>query len=822
MTPEKNQTPSARYRVTASGLTVREGAGTNKKSVGYLQGNDIVEMLESNTSGSWLKVSRETDGLTGWVSAAYLAKLDSPIQPSGSSGFEIPPIRYDVPEPTSYNGNHIIRIELPIHYYNKSLALDYALEFSEYSQVSLALDSSFYEKGMTVEFWLKRNIGNTEPANLGFGLKINLAGRLYYPYRVAESSEPVNQSDVLEIGQWYHIAMTTNPNSSEVILYQNGVETWRGPYNENLLRYLNYNGHYVLGGSPSTLGYNDYFYGRMDEFRLWSTIRTEHEIKSYANTNVSGQDGLVCYYRFNEGQGDVIKDHSDNGIDGAASNTKWVASTRPLDYPAEQEVVVSTNSLNDGEAKPDTDPNKEEMEKNLGKVYDQASNLGIFDPYYFPNSTWIKKENDRQTAIKALPAKNVFIENYLKGLVLTFERTIGGQLTYSFNYPSEGDEQPALYLIERYRLSSYLGAYGAGRTIGTFSLLPGEETTISISSYRSEKTRSEEADSILDSYTTKTDQEFSSDLTNEAAAGSSSKASNSYKRDQMVDVKVGGKMEASYGFGSAEVHTDMEASENKSKSGATESSREEFAKNVSNTTSKHAASKSAKRDVNISARKEQEKDNKDTTIVVRKIRNINDSYTLNFVFRQMNQEFYTLLHLIDVRVMASRLPSVTLSELDQLLESALKKEYREKVKTFIVNELSRIRDYDGNIHPEFIRKHELAIKEDNQPVEYLSVNRSYTTEFRDGVTGKTIEAQGIIINADKITMRTDGVMVEAILGKGLALDDDALRVQHAEAESRELDNQIKAEQLRILRDGDKVRADIYAQLFSNTDTDTSQ
>ena len=45
-----------------------------------------------------------------------------------------------------------------------------------------------------------------------------------------------------------------------------------------------------------------------------------------------------------------------------------------------------------------------------------------------------------------------------------------------------------LILVESYRLSSYLGNYGAGRTLKTFSLLPGEKTKLSIKNYTKTET----------------------------------------------------------------------------------------------------------------------------------------------------------------------------------------------------------------------------------------------------------------------------------------------------------------------------------------------
>ena len=70
-----------RYRVNAGTLNVRQGPGTSFPAVGFFRRNEIVEALEANSDGSWLRVRRVSDGLTGWVSAAYLVKLDAPPPP---------------------------------------------------------------------------------------------------------------------------------------------------------------------------------------------------------------------------------------------------------------------------------------------------------------------------------------------------------------------------------------------------------------------------------------------------------------------------------------------------------------------------------------------------------------------------------------------------------------------------------------------------------------------------------------------------------------------------------------------------------------------
>jgi hypothetical protein len=187
--------------------------------------------------------------------------------------------------------------------------------------------------------------------------------------------------------------------------------------------------------------------------------------------------------------------------------------------------------------------------------------------------------------------------------------------------------RPRLFLIETYRLSSFLGQYGAGRTIKTFSLLPGEKTKVSIKTYSKTEQEAKQASSILDSVTNESTKDFETTLAREQ--------SNKQGYQESFSYEINAKAEASWGFGSAEISGGVK--------GGTNASREEFAKNVSNTTQKHTSKASAKRDVQINTSYERKEQTGEETSIEREIENINVSRTLNFVFRQMNQEYITLL-----------------------------------------------------------------------------------------------------------------------------------------------------------------------------------
>ena len=215
-----------------------------------------------------------------------------------------------------------------------------------------------------------------------------------------------------------------------------------------------------------------------------------------------------------------------------------------------------------------------------------------------------------------------------------------------------------------------------GRTLKTFTLLPGEKTTISLQTYKRRTEDARRASSILDSYSKESANDFESSVQREQSNKSNVAKSFAYRAEAEAS--------AEWGWGSAKVSGGV--------SGSSRSSRQQFSKNVFNATSKHAARASAQRDVEVNTSYEVRTEEGEETSVQREIANMNASRTLNFVFRQLNQEFITVLHLVDVRVgfyngypPASR--ELPLHELDSLLEEVVVDGQREAVARAIIGEV---------------------------------------------------------------------------------------------------------------------------------------
>lgn len=381
--------------------------------------------------------------------------------------------------------------------------------------------------------------------------------------------------------------------------------------------------------------------------------------------------------------------------------------------------------------------------------------------------------------------------------------------------PEVNSRLKRIILVESYRLSSYLANYGAGRTIKTFSLLPGEKSKISIRSYVQSESTMRSAATILDSVTDDISDEFEQSIANEQADKKNYEESNEYS----LSAEAG----ASWGWGSAKVSASM--------SGGSNAAREQFAKNVANNTQKHVAKASARRDMQINTTYEDKTTTGEETSIVREIENINVSRTLNYVFRQMNQEFITLLHLVDVRIgyftidLVNGLEKkvyreVTLPQLDALLEEVIVPDKRTEVRNAIIYQLANIFDYQDK-HHRFVE--ELPFKDqDGNTIpssNYLRVKKDYTSVYRDEAAGTSIAVPGIILAANRHVLRTDGIVVEALLGQGEALDSYSRNLQTESVREKELRNslleaevEMKRLAVQILTDKDQAAAQIYALL----------
>lgn len=367
-----------------------------------------------------------------------------------------------------------------------------------------------------------------------------------------------------------------------------------------------------------------------------------------------------------------------------------------------------------------------------------------------------------------------------------------------------------LFIAERLQLNNFLGRYGAGRVVKTMSLLPGETLEMSIRTYL----RSQDLEKASSSFVERNDSKQIDDLATTLANEQSNKDAHS---DTLA---ASAKLEGEQSWGTGRVKAEANIS------GSSNASREEFAKSLSNASNRKVSESSAMRDIKITAEHERREESGEESSITRKIQNINVGRTLNFVFRQMNQEFISVLSLVDVRLVwvstyqmlqnnpnepdiQREIREASIIEMDSLLEEALVPEAQEEVKAAILEVLQNIVDHKGELkslieEKTFSRPDNVTLKPgEKRSVSYWRVNTTLKDHWENGTTSSP-DVPGIVLSGTTHILRTDGIVVDAVLGGGEAIDQYSKGLQEAAVKEREMKNLAAGAEARRIVLGNKA------------------
>lgn len=134
-----------------------------------------------------------------------------------------------------------------------------------------------------------------------------------------------DRTKVLQDNTWYHIAVVYNTEEKTAVMYVDGKELCRvddygsgEPVNLGKQRrgkdFMFKIGHSY--GEPED--YTRQLDGEICEVRVWNVLRSQEEIFASMYDVDPKTPGLLAYWKFNEGSGDVVKDWTGNGNDAVA------------------------------------------------------------------------------------------------------------------------------------------------------------------------------------------------------------------------------------------------------------------------------------------------------------------------------------------------------------------------------------------------------------------------------------------------------------------------------------------------------------------------
>ncbi|MEL6558786.1 MAG: hypothetical protein AAFQ94_11420, partial [Bacteroidota bacterium] len=189
---------------------------------------------------------------------------------------------------------------------------------------------------------------------------------------------------------------------------------------------------------------------------------------------------------------------------------------------------------------------------------------------------------------------------------------------------------------------------------------------------------------------------------------------------------------------------------------------------------KHSSKKSSKREINVNVTSEFTSSEGEENSIKRVIENPNADKVVTYVFFVMNQEYHSILHLVDLKVgyydgHESTQKIVDLDDLDHLLEYCINTpENRLDAKNKIKNSILGMQDHQKVEHPD------LYVEEGDR------IRFNY--DKKSMYPGINAEIEGLIISNTKVVLQTDGIVVDSLVAPASALSEHTQKLHEERLE----------------------------------------
>ena len=149
-------------------------------------------------------------------------------------------------------------------------------------------------------------------------------------YNAPSLTYDLNSNEMDLQDTWVQVSVVYGMSRSK--LYVNGSlvsEVTNGMSDNDLYRIFDQSGAWYWIGDQ---GDNQYgFSGLIDEFSIWSKELSDLDVQSIQNMALSpNEENLVAYWKFNEGQGNIVHDQSGNDYHGAVHGAEWSDDGAPV------------------------------------------------------------------------------------------------------------------------------------------------------------------------------------------------------------------------------------------------------------------------------------------------------------------------------------------------------------------------------------------------------------------------------------------------------------------------------------------------------------
>ena len=397
---------------------------------------------------------------------------------------------------------------------------------------------------------------------------------------------------------------------------------------------------------------------------------------------------------------------------------------------------------------------------------------------------------------------------------------------------------PRITVIEEYTTSSFLGNYGAGRVVKTLSLMPGERTTISMRTYKDMTSVRESSQNILDSFSDTSAKELDQMLqyeqgnmeaSSDTSGGSSgSFSTNTDAQNSTRSFSLGANLSfanvgvsGGYGQSNSSASSGSSGWNNGASYGHT-GARSSNVNTINNALTKHVQSSNSTRQININTSTTDTARSGEEDTTVREIMNYNKSRVINFMFRQLLQEYTVITALTNLKFVYSNgypesFTVVDLNNLDNMLIDLIEPAHIDAVKCSLLQNYCQVLNYEDEMKDFLDRK---KITKGACFTEWLpdcGTVDEYFWRVKPGLQdtydpeGANITVKGVILSVRKETLQTSSVIADALLGRGEALDCYNQKAQDSESLAAYINNLTALQSLQDSIQNTSVNLDYAAQ-----------
>lgn len=407
---------------------------------------------------------------------------------------------------------------------------------------------------------------------------------------------------------------------------------------------------------------------------------------------------------------------------------------------------------------------------------------------------------------------NLLAEEFANGKKAYITLSLNGQPQISFGSRPNINHVFTI-MMEVKTLTLPMGT-GLGEVIKTFSLMPGEETTITVKTYKDSEATTAESSNILETQNESSLSSFENQI-NEFT-GSSNNFNYSYQSGKQWGIN------GSISAGAQGVQGSIGGGFTKTVQSGIQSGVNFTKETLDNALTTHVNESNSYRQIEINTSTTNTVREGESSEIVRTLKNPNLSRVQNFFFRQMLNKYKTVTYINDIKFLytdgfSDNTRIVSIGDLKALIDVVIQSEYRAQVFNELVDYSCTLFNYNNEAKTFFTkvtRETTGCASGDPYETDVWMKNPALTDNTGDP---NPITVKGVIINVKDFVLKSDSYVPDVLLGQGEALDCYNSNMQAETVVAAKLNNQQKEKALEILDSiTDPVaKAEAYRKMFSD-------